>query len=119
METPVVDLPSDYQTSLKHFLMRHPVWTFVIMGCCFLSMGVISLNIVYLFNANFEFIAEYGVMGLRDGGFMQLLGLIVSGFIALAFYVLFKICEKALVEWGAEIKFRKRAKGMETKDGVV
>lgn len=102
--------------TLKGFLMRHPVLTFATMGCCFLAMGIVSLNIVYLFNANFEFISEYGVMGLRDGGFMQFIGLVGSGFIALAFYVLFKICEKALVEWGAEFKTRKRVKA---KDSVV
>ena len=96
---------SDANT-LKHFLIRHPVITFLLMGCCFLIMGIISLNLIYLFHANFEFILEYGIMGLSDGGLMQLAGLIASGLIALIFYVVFKTCEKVLVEWLSERKMR-------------
>src|SRR5438132_10656477 len=85
--------------TLKKFLMRHPLLTFLLMGSCFLVMGVISLNLIYLFHSNFEFILEYGIMGLRDGGLIQFMELVVSGYIALIFYVLFKVCEKTLVEW--------------------
>jgi len=89
-------------TSLKKFLVRHPLFTFLLMGGCFLVMGIISLNLVYLFHANFEFISEYGVMALREGGLIQFIGLAGSGYVALVFYVLFKACEKALVEWLTE-----------------
>src|SRR5689334_14649965 len=112
MNTEHTEIARDKQDSatLKQFLARHPVITFVLMGCCFLMMGIISLNLVYMFHANFEFILEYGVMGLRDGGFVQFIELVVSGYIALVFYVLFKACEKSLVEWLIERRVRRARK---------
>jgi hypothetical protein len=40
----------------------------------------------------------HGVDAVREGGLMQLVGLILSGYMAAAFYVFFKLCEKVLVE---------------------
>ena len=45
-----------------------------------------------LFTANFQFIATYGLMAARDGGALQLLQLVVFGYLSLAFYILFKGC---------------------------
>ncbi|HEX2586255.1 MAG TPA: hypothetical protein VHL14_14100 [Steroidobacteraceae bacterium] len=102
MDAESTDIADGNYGTLKKFLGRHPVLTFVLMGTSFLVMGIISLNLVYLFHSNFEFILEYGVMALRDGGLIQFVELVLSGFVALAFYVLFKVCEKTLVEWLTE-----------------
>lgn len=99
---------AENDATLKTFLTRHPVLTFLLMGTCFLIMGVVSLNLVYLFHSNFEFILEYGIMGLRDGGLMQFIELAGSGYVALVFYLLFKVCEKALVEWLIARRMSKR-----------
>jgi hypothetical protein len=98
----------DSNTGLKYFLARHPALTFFLMGFSFLLMGLISLNLIYLFSANFDYIREYGIMGLREGGLEQFIGLLLSGFAALALYIFFKACEKALVEWVLERRQRKR-----------
>lgn len=40
----------------------------------------------------------YGGDAIRDGGLRQLVEMATSGYLAAAFYVVFKICEKVLVE---------------------
>ena len=40
----------------------------------------------------------YGTDAVRDGGGRQLLESIVSGYLAAFCYVVFKVCEKVLVE---------------------
>ena len=88
----------DRSTALKRFLSRHPVLAFIFMGISFLLVGLISLNMIYMFHANIEFIIDHGVMALRDGGLHQLLELVVTGYVGMALFVLFKACEKTVVE---------------------
>jgi hypothetical protein len=91
-------------TALKRFLTRHPVITFILMGISFLLVGLISLNLVYMFHANLEFILDNGVMALREGGLHQFVELTVSGYLGMALYSLFKACEKIVVERLLEAK---------------
>jgi hypothetical protein len=85
-------------TRFKRFLAHHAALTFLLMGASFLVFGLVSLNLIYFFHANIELLLEYGWMGLRDGGLQQLFELLLSGYLGMAFYVLFKACEKVLVE---------------------
>jgi hypothetical protein len=85
-------------TAFKRLLTRHVWLAFVLMGASFLITGLISLNLIYLFHANIEFVIENGVMGLRDGGLLQFLELLVSGYLGMAFFVVFKACEKVVVD---------------------
>ena len=94
------------ELALIHFLKQRPILTFILMGLSFLVTGLISFNLIYLFNANLDFIREYGIMGLRDGGMRQLVGLIFSGYLALLLYLFFKVCEKVMVEWLLERRRR-------------
>lgn len=86
--------------ALRHFaayLRRHPVQTFVLMGAAFLAFGVTSVNLYVLFVANLALIAEYGMTAIEDGALQQLIELIGSLLLALAFYALFALCDKTLV----------------------
>jgi len=83
---------------LYAFLLAHWWLAFLVFGISFVSFGLLSLNLVHLFAANFEFLSMYGVQAVRDGGLSQLLEIIASGFVAAAFYLVFKLCEKVLVE---------------------
>jgi len=85
-------------TVLKRYLMRHPLLTFLLMGFSFLSVGLVSLNLIYVFHANLEYLIDNGVMGLREGGLEQFVGLLLSGYLGMALYVVFKTCEKVLVD---------------------
>jgi hypothetical protein len=85
-------------TAFKRLLVRNVWLAFLLMGASFLATGLISLNLIYLFHANIEFVIENGIMGLRDGGLLQFLELLVSGYLGMALYVVFKACEKVVVD---------------------
>jgi len=80
------------------FLFKRWWLTFVLMGVSFLLFGLVSLDLVRTLNANFEFLTAHGLDAVREGGLRQLLGLVVSGYAAASFYVIFKLCEKVLVD---------------------
>ena len=85
-------------TKLYLFLLRRWWLAFVLMGVSFVVFGLVTLNLLHTLSANFEFLASYGFEAVREGGLLQLVELVVSGYLAAACYVLFKLCEKVLVE---------------------
>ena len=80
------------------FLSRHWWLAFLLMGVSFVLFGLVTLNLLHTLGANFEFLATYGIDAVREGGLVQLLQMVVSGYFAAASYVAFKLCEKVLVE---------------------
>ena len=62
----------------------------------FLVFGLGSYNIVMLFSANATLIANYGWQALMDGAALQFVELIVSGYLSMSAYVIFKVCEHKL-----------------------
>ncbi len=87
-----------YQTRRFKWLVRHWVVTYLLMGLGFVAFGVASLNLVQLFSANTDFLLQHGWQAVMDGGLWQLVQLIVTAYLAISFYLLFKTCEHALVE---------------------
>jgi|EndMetStandDraft_4_1072995.scaffolds.fasta_scaffold1470452_1 hypothetical protein len=83
---------------LYAFLLAHWGLAFVVFGISFVAFGLLSLNLLHMLAANFEFLSMYGVQAVRDGGLRQLLEIVASGFVAAACYLVFKLCEKVLVE---------------------
>ena len=76
-----------------HAMFNGPIWrTFLLMGVFAGVSAIASYNLLLLFIANFSFISQYGVMALRDGGFVQLAELILYGYLSIGFYILFKGC---------------------------
>jgi hypothetical protein len=80
------------------FLFRRPRLTFVAMGALFLLFGVTSVNLFVLLKANIDLFLEYGTMVIADGALQQLVELLGSAYLSMVFYVLFKVCERVLVE---------------------
>jgi hypothetical protein len=80
------------------FLARRWWLAFILLGVTFVLGGLVTLNLLHTLSANFEFLSSYGFEALREGGFRQLVEIIVSGYFAAACYVVFKLCEKVLVE---------------------
>ena len=70
--------------------------TFIVMGLAFFAFGAGTYNIFMLFKANAEFIATYGWQALMDGAARQLFELIVTGYLSMAAYIVFKACEYRL-----------------------
>jgi hypothetical protein len=82
---------------IKAVLTLHWLLTLALMGLFALAFGLSSLNIFEVIQANFGVISEHGLMALMDGAALQLVEIIVSGYIAVISYVLLKACEYALV----------------------
>jgi len=80
------------------FLYRHPKVTFVLMGGFFLLFGFTSVNLFVVLKANIELFLEYGAMVIADGALQQLCEVIGSSYLSIVFYVLFKVCERVLIE---------------------
>jgi hypothetical protein len=74
-------------------MFNGPIWRAVLLMGVFAGLSAItSYNLVILFIANLTFISQYGVMALREGGLLQLVELIVYGYLSIGFYILFKGC---------------------------
>ena len=83
---------------LYRFFSRHWLLAFLTMGVAFVLFGLVTLDLIHTLGANFDFLARHGLDAVRDGGLRQLAELVISGYAAAAFYLLFKLCEKVLVE---------------------
>ena len=100
-------MSSGYQSSIFKWMVRWWWCTFLLMGVAFVAFGMISLNLVQFLAANLRFLGEHGWDAILEGGLFQLLELTANTYSAVAFYVLFKACEHALVERLAHYKKNK------------
>jgi hypothetical protein len=85
-------------SDLYRFLLRRWWLTFILMGLSFVLFGLVTLNLLHSLGANLAFLGMHGVDAVREGGLLQLLELVASGYGAAACYVFFKLCEKVLVD---------------------
>lgn len=70
--------------------------TFLVMGLAFFVFGASTFNLAMLFKANANLIANYGWQALMDGAARQFLELVVTGYLSMAAYIVFKACEHRL-----------------------
>jgi hypothetical protein len=80
------------------FLYVHRWLTFGLMVGFFLLFGITSVNLFVLLKMNIDLFIEYGTMVIADGALEQLVDLIGSAILSIVFYLLFKVCERLLVE---------------------
>lgn len=79
-------------------LHLHPALTFLVMAATFAGFSLETIEVFRLLSANLDFIARHGTVALTEGAARQLGGLVVTLFTALACYLLFKACERILVD---------------------
>jgi hypothetical protein len=84
-------------TAFYRLLQRHAWLAFLLLGASFGLFGLMTLNLFYVFGAAWDGLLANDGDAAIEGMPMQLAELIVSAYAAVAFYVLFKVCEKALV----------------------
>ena len=70
---------------------------FIVLGVAFFVFGSGSLNLFFLLKANADLLTMHGWQAVMDGALQQTLELLVSGYVSIAAYVVFKACEHALV----------------------
>jgi ABC-type multidrug transport system permease subunit len=80
------------------FLYRHPKVTLLLMGAFFVLFGFTSVNLFVILKANIDLFLQYGLMVIEDGALQQLVEILGSAYLSIVFYVLFKVCERVLVE---------------------
>ena len=68
------------------------------MVFAFIAFGLLSLNMVSYVAANADYLLTYKWMAFVDGGARQLLEIWLTAFLALGCYLVFKLCEHALIE---------------------
>ena len=79
-------------------IFNGPAWrTFLAMGVFIGAFALCSLNLAYLFMANFRLLSQYGLMAALDGGVLQFIELAFWGYLSLGFYLLFKGCVDGLL----------------------
>ena len=81
-----------------NFLFRHPSVTFILMGAFFLLFGVTSVNLFVLLKMNLDLFLEYGLMVIEDGALQQLVELLGSAYLSMMFWLLFRLCERIIIE---------------------
>jgi hypothetical protein len=98
-------MPANPAPSRFYRLLYRRWWfTFLLLGLSFVFFGVATLNLLYLFKAAWDFLLTHGFDAVREGVLLQLVELVFSGYLAAAFYVLFKVCEKVLVDRATSAK---------------
>jgi hypothetical protein len=93
------------------FLYGRAWLTFSLMVGFFLLFGITSVNLFVLLKMNIDLFIEYGTMVIADGALEQLVDLVGSAILSIVFYLLFKVCERLLVERLVARKFGSGASG--------
>ena len=83
---------------LNKILNIHPLITLLIMLVSVALFGVISFNLFFMLKRNTDLVLEHGGQALTDGALMEYIMLLGYGLVSLCCYLLFKACEKILVE---------------------
>ena len=75
---------------------------FLVMGVAFFVFGAGTLNLGMLFMANADFIGRSGWQALLEGAARQFVELVLTGYVSMAAYLVFKACEYKLARELAE-----------------
>lgn len=70
---------------------------FIAMGAFAALFGWNSYNLIHLGMENYRFLRQFGTVAVMEGGLGQLVEIILYGYLSLAFYLGFKVCEVELV----------------------
>ena len=85
---------------MKRFfdITRYPgLFIFVLAGVSLAVVACATYNLLNLSMANLAFLRKHGLVALTSGGLVQFVQIVLSGIVALAFFLLYKICESELI----------------------
>ncbi len=83
-------------SKLYLWLSAHFLVTFVLLTVSFMLFAIVTLDLARVVTANAAYISSNGWEGLLDGGLQQFAELSLGAVMAMAFYLLFKLCEHVL-----------------------
>ena len=84
--------------AINRLLAFHWLVTLALMGVFAAVATYGSVEIFQMLRANAAFISAHGLVALMEGAALQLVELIAWGYASLVAYVLFKACERILVD---------------------
>ncbi len=96
---------------MRRFLVLqnwHMFWLFLGLSLSAVVFTWTTFNLYQIASSNLRFIADYGFMGLADGGFIQFLEICWNAVASLLLFLLFKGCETEIVH-----RWRKVGGGVE------
>ena len=91
--------------TIYNFFYKRPLATFILLMASGLAFGAMTLNIFRLVAANWKLITSYGVAALSDGALQQAFELILTGMLSMIVYLIFKFCERILIDWMRSLTF--------------
>jgi uncharacterized membrane protein (Fun14 family) len=78
----------------------HSVVLILLMGACSVGFAWLSYGLIKVAMANVDFLTEYGLRAISEGGLLQLVIIGIKSFLALLFYLGFKGIEhELLIRW--------------------
>ncbi len=69
----------------------------VLLGVSATVVAWISFGLINVAMSNFDFLTRHGLLAIREGGLVQLLGIGAKASVALAAYLVFKAVETELI----------------------
>jgi len=73
--------------------------TFIVLGVSFFIFAATTVNLGRLLLASSRLLSDYGWQAVMDGALRQLIELVVTGYLSMAAYIVFKTCEHRLSNW--------------------
>ncbi|WP_439859135.1 hypothetical protein [Pseudomonas sp. MBLB4136] len=86
------------ESAFYRWLRRHLLMSFLLMTASFLAFGYFTIDLVSLIGSNAAFIVRHGWLALMSGGLLQLGELTLIALLAMACYLLFRLCEQAVLQ---------------------
>ena len=83
--------------ALQRYVLARRWVCFGVLGLSFLIFGAGSLNLFFVLNANLNLILAHGWLALMEGAALQLLEILLTAYISMVAYIVFKSCEYSLV----------------------
>lgn len=85
--------------AFRRWILSRLWLTFVVLGVSFFVFGAATVNLGRLLLANSLLLSHYGWQAVMDGALWQLVDLVITGYLSMAAYIVFKTCEHRLSNW--------------------
>jgi hypothetical protein len=85
--------------AFRRWILSRLWLTFGVLGVSFFVFGAATVNLGRLFLANSQLLSDYGWQAVMDGALWQSIELVITGYLSMAAYVVFKTCEHRLTLW--------------------
>jgi len=85
--------------AFQRWILSRGWLTFVVLGISFFIFAAATVNLGRLFLANSRLLSDHGWQAVMDGALWQFADLVITGYLGMAAYIVFKTCEHRLTNW--------------------